>query len=130
MEDDKIKEIFSEFAPELSSSTRFMHQLQRNMEAVEIVKRHQAAMKKRNRLAVAIAAFAGFVTGVILTLLYPLIVERLTTRASALSQLHINIAAVDFGTMTWIVMAGCCLLAALSAYDVALARLTPKMVAK
>ncbi len=73
MEDDKIKELFNDFEPELSSSFQFMTKLKRNMEAVEIVKQHNAALKKRNKLAVAIAGVCGFAVGVILTLLFPLL---------------------------------------------------------
>lgn len=36
MEDDKLKDLFSNYEPDLSSSFQFMTKLKKNMEAVEI----------------------------------------------------------------------------------------------
>lgn len=40
MEDDKLKSLFNDFNPELSSDVMFMHRLQKSLNAAEIVKRH------------------------------------------------------------------------------------------
>ncbi len=79
MEDDKLKDIFRDFDPDLSSSLQFISKLQRNMEAVEIVRQYNAALRRRNKLAVAIAGLCGFAVGVTLTLLYPFIVDWIRT---------------------------------------------------
>jgi tetrahydromethanopterin S-methyltransferase subunit F len=73
MEDNQIKELFNAFEPELGATSPFMARLQRNMKAVEWVKQHQQDLKRRNRVAVAIAACCGFAMGVIFTLLFPVI---------------------------------------------------------
>jgi hypothetical protein len=124
MEDDKLRNLFNDFQPELSSSSQFMAKLQKNMEMVEILKQHDIALKKRNKLAVVIAAVSGFVMGVILTLLFPLIGDRVST--FSVSLMHISNMTIDYSFVGWIVMAGACIITALNAYEIALAKLAPK----
>jgi hypothetical protein len=124
MEDDKLRNLFNDFQPELSSSSQFMTKLQKNMEMVEILKQHDIALKKRNKLAVVIAAVSGFVMGVILTLLFPLIGDRVST--FSVSLMHISNMTIDYSFVGWIVMAGACIITALNAYEIALAKLAPK----
>ena len=125
MEDDKIKDLFNDFQPELSSSFLFMTKLKKNMETVEILKQHNIALKKRNRLAVAIAAVSGFIMGVVMTLLLPLIENWVLTFRS-LPLLHNSSITIDYSFVSWIVMAGVCIITALNAYEIALSQLTPK----
>ncbi|MCM1142590.1 MAG: hypothetical protein NC453_28805 [Muribaculum sp.] len=126
MEDDKIKDLFSNFQPELSSSFQFMTKLQKNMETVEILKQHNAALKKRNKLAVAIAAVSGFVMGVIMTLLFPLIGDWVSTFNISIPRLQVSAITIDYSFVAWIVMAGVCIITALNGYEIAMAKLTPK----
>lgn len=126
MEDDKLKNLFNDFQPELSSSFQFMTKLQKNMEMVEILKQHDIALKKRNKLAVVIAAVSGFVMGIILTLLFPLIGNWVSTFSISLPHLQISSITIDYSFVGWIVMAGVCIITALNAYEIALAKLTPK----
>ena len=68
MEDNQIKELFAGFNPPLATSeSEFMDRLERNMEAVRVVKEEISLAGKRSRRAAVFAAFAGFVVGVILT---------------------------------------------------------------
>lgn len=126
MEEDRLKDLFSDFQPELPSSFQFMARLQKNMEAVEIVKQHNLALSRRNKLAVAIAALSGFAMGVILTLLFPLIGDWVSTFSISLPHLHVSSITVDYSFLAWIVMAGVCIITALNAYEIALAKLTPQ----
>jgi len=126
MEDDKFRNLFNDFQPELSSSLQFMTKLQKNMEMVETLKQHDIALKKRNKLAVFIAAVSGFVIGVILTLLFPLIGNWVSTFSISLPHLQIISVTIDYSFVAWIVMAGVCIITALNAYEIALAKLTPK----
>jgi hypothetical protein len=126
MEDDKLRNLFNDFQPELSSSSQFMTKLQKNMEMVEILKQHDIALKKRNKLAVVIAAVSGFVMGVILTLLFPLIGDWVSTVSVSLPHLYISHLTIDYSFVAWIVIAGVCIITALNAYEIALAKLTPK----
>lgn len=127
MEDDKLKDLFLDFQPELpSSSFQFMTTLQKNMEAVEIVKQHNLALRRRNKLAVAVAALSGFAMGVILTLLFPLLGDWISTFNLSLPHLSFSSVTIDYSFVAWIVMAGVCIITALNAYEIALAKLTPK----
>ncbi len=128
MEDDKLRNLFNDFQPELSSSSQFMTKLQKNMEMVEILKQHDIALKKRNKLAVVIAAVSGFVMGVILTLLFQLIANWISTVSVSLPHLHISNLTIDYRVVAWIVMAGACIITALNAYEIALAKLAPKAI--
>ncbi len=126
MEDDKLKELFTNFQPEMSSSLQFMAKLQKNMERVEILKQHSLAIKKRNKLAVCIAAAIGFLMGVILTLLFPLIESWVSTFSISLPHLQISSFTIDYSFVGWIIMAVTCIITALNAYEIALVKLTPK----
>jgi hypothetical protein len=128
MEDDKLRNLFNDFQPELSSSSQFMTKLQKNMEMVEILKQHDIALKKRNKLAVVIATVSGFVMGVILTLLFPLIGDWVSTVSVSLPHLYISHLTIDYSFVAWIVIAGVCIITALNAYEIALAKLTPKEI--
>jgi hypothetical protein len=103
-----------------------MTKLQKNMEMVEILKQHDIALKKRNKLAVVIATVSGFVMGVILTLLFPLIGDWVSTVSVSLPHLYISHLTIDYSFVAWIVIAGVCIITALNAYEIALAKLTPK----
>lgn len=126
MDDDKIKDIFKEFDPELSSSFQFMTKLKKNMEAMEIVRQYNAAQKRRNRWAVAIAGVSGFVMGIIMTLLFPLITKWISFIQVTLPLFNANNLAIDFSYLGWLLVGGASVLTALSAYELALARLTSK----
>jgi hypothetical protein len=126
MDDDKLRNLFNDFQPELSSSSQFMTKLQKNIEMVEILKQHNIALKKRNKLAVVIAAVSGFVMGVILTLLFPLIGDWVSTVSVSLPHLYISHLTIDYSFVAWIVIAGVCIITALNAYEIAVAKLTPK----
>lgn len=127
MEDDKLKDIFMEFNPELSSSFQFMTKLKKNMEAMEIVRQYNAAQKKRNRWAVAIAGVSGFAMGVIMTMMFPFIAEWIASMKVTLPFFNANSLTIDFSYFGWIIVAASSVLTALSAYEIALARLTAKV---
>jgi len=71
MQDDDIKKLFDSFSPGLSSDFDFMKRLERNLDAIEIIKSSNAAFNRRQRRAAFIAAVAGFVAGVVFTFLLP-----------------------------------------------------------
>lgn len=120
MEEEKITDLFSNFQPELSSSFGFMTKLKRNMEAVEIVKQHNSTLRKRNRVAVAVAAVSGFLMGVALTLLLPVIRECFSTLDMPL--LQFSGFAVDYTILWWMVVAAACVLTAINAYEIVIAK--------
>ncbi len=117
MEDDRLRDIFREFDPELSSSFQFMTRLQKNMEAVEIVKQYHAAQKRRNRWAVAIAGVAGFAVGVIMTLLFPLITEWIASFNFTIPLPHSSALNFDFKYLAWLLVAMVSVFTAVSVYS-------------
>ncbi len=94
------------------------------MDVVEVLRQNNIALKKKNRLAVVIAAVSGFFMGVILTLLFPLIGNWVSTFSISLPHLHISSITIDYSFIGWIVMAGVCIITAQNAYEIALAKLT------
>ena len=126
MEDDKIKELFGEFQPDLSSTSRFMATLEKSMEAVEIVKQYNLTLKRRNKLAVAIAAASGFIVGVVLTLLFPLIYGWVSSFDISLPDFKIYSLVIDYGFVVWLLIGGACVMTALNVYEIASAKLAPK----
>ncbi len=124
MDDDRIRNLFSDFRPDLTSSDQFMSQLRRNLEIIEIVKQQNLALRRRNRIAVAIAAVCGFVTGVILTLTLPLAGDWiLTFNNISLPQLSINTLNIDYRFLYWIIMGGVCVITSMNAYEIAMVKL-------
>ncbi len=119
MEDDKLKDIFREFEPELSSSFQFMTRLQKNMEAVEIVRQYHAAQKRRNRWAVAIAGVAGFAVGVIMTLLFPFITEWIASFNFTIPLPHSSTLNFDFRYLGWLLVAMVSVLTSVGVYGLA-----------
>lgn len=121
MDDDKIIELFSDFEPEISSSDRFVAKLQKNLEAIEFVKQQNAALRKRNRRAVVIAAVCGFAVGVIQSLLFPLIYDWISGLSISLPDIPASSLAVGIELLPWLIMAGICAITSISAYRIALA---------
>lgn len=125
MDDDKIKGLFQGFQPEFSSDMDFMSRLQRSMDAVESVRRQNLALQKRNKLAVAIAALSGFVLGVIMTLLFPIISNWMTTIHFTLPSLQIAAIDIEPSHIGMLAMAAVCVILTLNIYELALAKLNP-----
>ena len=127
MEDDKLKFLFTNFEPELSSDFMFMNKLERNLNSVEIIKRHTAEVRSRNKKAVAIAAFAGFIVGFVFSLFLPYLSNAVSDWQSTLPGGYImNLFADSFTIIAWAVIAGTSVLAAINTYEVSLSLLKPK----
>ena len=126
MEDDKLKFLFTNFEPELSSDFKFMNKLERNLNSVEIIKRHTAEVRSRNKKAVAIAAFAGFIVGFVFSLFLPYLSNAVSDWQSTLPGGYImNLFADSFTIIAWAVIAGTSVLAAINTYLVSLSLLKP-----
>lgn len=124
MEDEKIKDLFEGFQPALSSEVLFMARLKRNMESVEIVKRHTEAMRKRNRIAIGVAALVGFVMGSVLTMLLPRIKSSVASFALAVPSHVLVDIHLDWQFFGWVVTAAVSILTAINAYEITIARLS------
>lgn len=130
MEDDKLKSLFSNFEPELSSDLKFMNKFQRNLNSVEIIKRHTAEVRSRSKKAVAIAAFVGFIVGFLFSLSLPYLSDAISNWQLTLpSESVLNAFANNFTIIAWLVISGTSVLAALNTYEVSLSLLKPKEAA-
>lgn len=119
MEEDNIKEIFNSFNPDLSSDADFISTLRRSMNAVEIVRKRNAELHRRGKRAIVIASLAGFVAGVIMTILQPYIIAwlgEIPLRLSIPSSQAINI---DYTLISWMATAIISLTIALNTYHMA-----------
>lgn len=124
MEEEKIKEIFNNFNPVLSSDATFMSDLQRNMNAVEIVRNRNTELHRRGKRAIVIAALAGFVAGVATTLLMPCI-------TAIVGDINITIpiptshpVAIDYTLICWMATAVISSTIALNTYKIAMSSKT------
>lgn len=117
-EDDKIKDLFSDFQPELSTSDGdFLAQLRRSMAAVELVRRQHLARRRDSRKALAVAALTGFAVGVIFTLLIPFVGDCIST--FSISSVTVTI---DYGILCRFMAATASCLTAINACRLALGK--------
>ncbi len=127
MEDDKLKSLFSNFEPELSSDFQFLNKLHRNLNSVEIIKRHAAEVRSRNKKAVAIAAFVGFIVGFLFSLSLPYLSNAVSDWQLTLpDESMINTFANNFTIIAWLVIGSTSVLAAINTYEVSISLLKPK----
>lgn len=127
MEDDKLKSLFANFEPELSSDFRFMNKLQRNLNSVEMIKQHNAEVRARSKKAVAIAAVVGFIVGFMFSLSLPYLNHAVSNWQLTLpSESMLNTFANNFTSIAWLVIGGTSVIAALNSYEISLSLLKPK----
>ena len=127
MEDNKLKSLFSNFEPELSSDIQFIDRLQQNLNSVEIIKQHSAKVCSRSKKAVAIAAVVGFIVGFMFSLSLPYLSETVTSWQMTLPcESMLNIFADNFTIIAWLVIGSTSVVAALNAYEVSISCLNTK----
>lgn len=105
MDDQKIKDLFSGFDPELSSSTQFITRLRRNMEAVEIVREHNLYQKRHNRIAIVASTIYGFLMGIFLTLIYPAANARIASWLNSMPSFRIEEMTQAYTMVAWVLIA-------------------------
>lgn len=128
MEEERLKDLFQAYNPRLSSSMDFMERLDRNLNAIEFIHKEKAAVRKRNRVAVVAAAAAGFMTGVIFTLLFPYINALIQSMMVALTtecRLPENLYGEYAMTISWLLIGGISVFVAINTYNITVA-LRPK----
>ena len=118
MEDDKLKELFSEYNPQMVSDSSFMRRLDRNLEAVEMVKARNEALRRRNRVAVMIAAACGCLSGILLSVLCSFIPQWLTNITVTLP--HLPAFAFNFSYICYAAMALVSIIISVNSYEIAL----------
>lgn len=113
---DPLNDLFNNYRPSLSSTADFMEGLNRRLDAVRLVKEHNAAYRRRCHRAVVIAAIAGIATGIIMSALLPGIGKIFADMAEATTT-HVMFESA----LPWLVLAGMSTTAAYAAYDLTLA---------
>ncbi|MDE6561407.1 MAG: hypothetical protein K2K75_08515 [Muribaculaceae bacterium] len=124
MEEDRLKDIFKEYEPDLSSRMAFMERLERNLNAVEIIHRENALATKRNRLAVICASIVGFLVGFLFSFALPYIsnmiaeFEDFISTNSVLSNLN---AIPEFqSVIAWIIIGAVSVFTSIGTYNMVL----------
>lgn len=121
MDDDKLKELFSNYKPLLASDNEFMHRLERNLNSVEAIKSHTAQLHSSNRKAVAIAAAVGFIVGFLFSLALPYMVATISSWQLTLPKASfLYIASENFAVTAWLAIGATAVFAALNTYDLSL----------
>ena len=121
MDDDKLNNMFREFNPDLSSDFRFMSQLKRSMESVEIVREHTMETNRRSRIAVIIAAAVGFICGLLFSLLLPAIGEAMKTLELSYPEGSLlNSVAENYLPIALTMIAGAVVFISMNAYELSL----------
>lgn len=110
MENDKFKELFADFKPEISDSADFMARFNSNLRLAEEVRRQIQTSRRKSRRAVIIAALAGFAGGAVSTICYP-----------ALERTVALVAPDVASTLTWAIFSAIIIGLIFTAYDLALA---------
>lgn len=124
MDDNKLNELFSNFKPGLTSDKVFMERLQQRLDAVAIVREETAAIRRRSRIAVIVAAVAGFIMGVGCTLLMQLIGDSVSTMVLSLPFIGLLDIDINWQMTGWIAMAVVSCITAVNAYEITFSRLS------
>ncbi len=114
-QDDELKALFSNFNPHISSDKRFMTRLQSRLDTIDRLNHEIAAMRRRNRRAVVLAALAGFVAGVLTCLLLPSLTSLVIK--PDLSWPVLSLVSSVSPVMLWTLPAGAAILASLGVYS-------------
>lgn len=128
MEDEKLREIFESYRPSLRPQDEFMTVLERRMRAVESVKRQTAVMRRRNRVAVVVAALSGFLAGVVATLLFPIVEQWVATLNVSLPSSWLPNVEAAYVIAEWVIAATACVIAAYNAYGLTLSHLSAERI--
>lgn len=121
MEDDQLKTLFSDFAPEISSDFRFMSNLRRSINSVELIKKSIADIQTKNKKALAIAAVVSFIFGFLFSQTLPYLSEAVYYWQETLPDNSImNSFADNFYIIIWFVIGITSALTALNTYEISL----------
>lgn len=127
MEDDKLKSLFSNFEPDISSDFQFMNKLQKSLTSVEIIRQHNAEVRSRSKKAVAIAAVVGFIVGFLFSLSLPYLNDAVLNWQMTLPrESALNTVANNFTIIAWLIIGGTSVFTALNSYEISLSLLKPK----
>lgn len=118
MDDKDIRNFFSSFTPEIGSAEDFARRIGHELDAVEIIRKRAREIKRRNRLALALAGFSGMLMGVILMLLKPYL-DGLFIRSVVSAVGQTGWISANSGSVLMILIVAFSAVVALFTYDIA-----------
>lgn len=121
MEDDRIRELFNSYAPEISSDREFLNKLGKNMDSLEFIRCESIRNERLRRKALFAACIAGFAAGVLFTLVFPYISRAVASLISAIS-----VGPEVITTLSWIIVGSLILIATFITYDISSALIAPR----
>lgn len=123
-QEDPLKNLFDGFDPELGDTARFMSRLEARLDRVEMIRSRSAESRRHYIMAAVIAAFAGFVSGVIIMLLLPHIgLQMLTLSPVAADTIPVSRFFEPMTALPILLTAALSLFIAVNAYSVTLSAL-------
>lgn len=121
MDDEKIRNIFINYRPEISSDFKFMKKLEQNLNSVEIIRQHNAEIKAKNRKAVVIAAIAGFIVGFFFSMSLPYLENFIAEWELTLPDKSVMKVLADyFMLIAWIIIGAATVFTSLNTYEAVL----------
>lgn len=121
MEEDKLKDLFENFKPELSSDNLFMNKLKYNLDQVEMIRQHNMEIATRRKKAVVIAACTGFIVGFLFSLALPYFGNvMMNLQASLPPESIIKMITDNYLIAGWLIIGGTAVFTSLNAYDLSL----------
>ncbi len=118
MDDDKIKQLFQDFQPGLTSDFAFLNRLERNLNSVELIRQQSRQLRRRSRLAVIVAAIVGFVTGFLASLVVPYITAFIFDLSISMPDSSVISHIADYrATIAWGIAGALTIIMSLNAYD-------------
>ena len=121
MEEDKLRDLFEGYDPDMDSGRIFIERLEHNLDSVELIHEQNARAVRRNKIAVFVASIAGLLTGLLFSSLLP----YLEAFMSGLElKIKINTGIIEiadyYHVLTWIIIGGISVMVSLSTYDLIL----------
>lgn len=127
METDKIKDLFKNYEPELTSDFVFMNKLKRNLDSVEIIHQRNAQLKSKNTIALIIAASIGFLVGFLFSYTIPYLCRFISYfQEKMVSDIEIMFITDNSLIFSWLMFGIVTVFATIQAYNISISLLTSK----
>ena len=120
MENDKIIKLFEDYNPDLSSDHLFINRLKRNLDSVEMIKKHNSEQKAIYKKAVAIAGVAGFITGFLFSLYIPVLIGALQKINLSINVDSSFLTDNNYIVLSWMLVGAATLFISFNAYELSL----------
>lgn len=118
--DDRLKQIFDDFNPQLGSDTEFMRRMERQIHTIEVIKEETAALRRKSRRAIAVAALTGFVVGMLSSLTLPWLGE-MAAAVEAPAKTITRFFADNYLVVACLAIATASILTSINAYEISMA---------